>query len=717
MNINNVNLRKLETQELIDQLSKNTFEPLTNSEKKQLRKEIITSIEDGIFLKALNGLFIAFKFDKELMFIIIKQKGAFRYSKYTSKKCIVATLIQKIMEYDKVLLLLSENEKKYLQSVLNLSSQHLIFSSLDKSIVTEINSFKKKYKGKSMIKTLIAFADFLFFSDYERNPVNDTSNIFCRSKEEIASSVSYLIFRICDKGENYTRIGVIADEYITSKNLHKIIMECCWISDFKEFEILIDCFNYYCVLEKNKLKIKPPSVDFEKSIRLGYIKSQIQIFNDLRNIKELEYIRSRPSLAELVDKLMAEEQLSIFKLVNTNNYARYTLEIPEPIFDFISGNFFDENFLFREEAIYLSRIFKEQLLNISDLKEIKIKGELSVMDFIKIKRSIDLIYLIFSSELHKLGNVQEYLIYRSLIPVFTEDSFYNMIEKFTAIENIDSFLDLVCWENGLDVFFDIQYRPIVFLDEHFLIALSIFANSNSIRNLYASEYKVGNKSLFSNGHRDILVDKLYSYFNKASIKAYKQIPIHQTDIDLFAVFDDTLFVFECKHTLHPVSVFDQRTSFDYIKKAEKQLEKVMKLYDDGKLLKTLEEKCKIDLNSIKKIVPSIVLSNRIFNGNTFKYPVRNINEIENILLRGTMSTKDGVFWIWEKNYLQPSDLREYFSKENKFIKFLFESLSERTISYKTANSIIEYDTYYLNLKESEAKMEKFVSDMRIKKSA
>ena len=76
------------------------------------------------------------------------------------------------------------------------------------------------------------------------------------------------------------------------------------------------------------------------------------------------------------------------------------------------------------------------------------------MEVIKIKRSIDFLYLIFYKELYNLEKVEEYLIYRSLIPVFREDDFYNLIEKLTSIENIDSYLDIMCWESELDIFFD-----------------------------------------------------------------------------------------------------------------------------------------------------------------------------------------------------------------------------------------------------------------------
>ena len=302
----------------------------------------------------------------------------------------------------------------------------------------------------------------------------------------------------------------------------------------------------------------------------------------------------------------------------------------------------------------------------------------------------------FTKEIYKKEKIDTGLLFRSLIPVYPETTFYTFIEKLTSIQNIESFLDIACWEPGMKILFDLQYHPILFLNNHFIIPLSVLINSNSIRNLYASEYKQNNKNLFSDGTFDVLVEKLHASFANAKIQSFKQTSVPKTDIDLFAIYDNTLFLFECKQSLLPVSVFDLRTIYDYIQKAEMQLDFLNFEWSNGNLKEELENKCNIDLKTITQVVCCIVLNNRLFNGNVFRYPIRNINEIENILERGTMRTNEGVFRLWKSNELSLSDLLEYFSLNSSLVKLLFDSVSVRTITYKLTNPNIEFDSYYMD---------------------
>jgi hypothetical protein len=299
----------------------------------------------------------------------------------------------------------------------------------------------------------------------------------------------------------------------------------------------------------------------------------------------------------------------------------------------------------------------------------------------------------FAKEIYKIEKVDTDLLLRSLIPVYTFDNFYSFMEKLLPTEKIDSFLDVVCWEPGSEFVFDLQYHSILFLNDSFLIPLSIFSHSNTIRNLFASEYKQPNSTLRSSG--DALVSKLMNTFEAISVPSFAETEIGNTDIDVCAFYQDTLFVFECKHTLHPVSSYDLRTTYDYIRKAETQLDKINQSFQDGKLLKILGDKLKIKTDGIKRIVSCIVLSNRLFNGNIFKYPVRNINEIANMLTTGSMRTELGTFRVWPSESLTIDFMLDYFSLTNKLTTLLMDSLSKETLIYEYADPKILFDTYYL----------------------
>jgi len=713
MNYKILNLRKIKKSDLIKSLTENDFDIPSNKEKKEIQDTIAESIENGIYLIARNALIIGIYFDFERTFFNIRRKGIFRYSKYTSKKCIVDSLASEVLDICEKLGYVSNDNIKYLKSIINLKNLQFSYNDIHKFILGEVKSFKNKYKGKSIIKSLLSYVDYLFLSNHYPESITDPMELTSRTKEEISSAVSYLIYFITEKNTlNITDTTYVSEEYIKSGEIGRIIIAACYVSDFREFEIMIDHFNYECIVVGDKLQIRPYSEDFEKSIRIGYIRNQLQYYNDILSAEDTEESSKSVSIEELVDELNKQDEFNFFQYTETHNYPRYRVEIPEPIFEFIVERFFKPDLLFKEEIIYLAKVFKEQLLNPDDLKNIKIRDNLSIMDFIKIKRVFSLFYLLFTKQIYKKEKVDNEILLRSLIPVYPEKLFYNFIEKLTSTENIDTFLDIVCWEPGSDTLFDLQYHPILYFNNHFLIPLTILVNSNSIRNLFASEYKQNNKNLFTDGSIDALVEKLSSSFDKAGIQNFKQTSIPNTDVDLFAVFEDTLFLFECKHTLHPVSAFDLRTTYDYIKKAEKQLEYLNQEFSKGNLVKALEAKYKIDLTNIRNVVSCIVMSNRLFNGNVFKYPVRNINEIDNFLNRGTMRTNEGEFWLWQEEKLTLSDLLEYFSLESKLVKLLYDSVSARTLTYKLTDPPLIFDAYYMASEKAIPILNNFTSTLR-----
>jgi hypothetical protein len=200
-------------------------------------------------------------------------------------------------------------------------------------------------------------------------------------------------------------------------------------------------------------------------------------------------------------------------------------------------------------------------------------------------------------------------------------------------------------------------------------------------------------------------------FDKIGIQAHSEISIGDTDIDVCAIHQDVLFVFECKHTLHPVSSYDLRTTYDYLRKAESQLDKINKSYDEGKLLEILKRKIGIYPDSVKKIVSSIVLSNRLFNGNSFKYPVRNINEVINMLTKGIMRTDNGNYNVWKSKSLTIDFMLDYFSLDNKMTTLLMDSLSKRTLTYEFAKPKLLFDSYYLDLTVAIPKLNEFTEKL------
>ena len=712
MIIEGINIVKLKTSDLIEFLLKKKIKHITKADFKKLLKELANNIEIGKFNYSLNILTLVLFVNSSSTIEFIRQKGIFRYSKYKGKKCIIDKLISEVLLVNNKLFKLADNDLKYLQSIYNFSNSHNIYTIVDKFILEEVKRFELYHKGESILKTLLTLADFLFLSNHIEKSKTNLLSLECRSKEDISMAISYLIFFISErKPLNLKDTNKTSIAYINSAEIQKMIGFVCSVQDFKEFEVLIDHFNYSCIEYEDKLRLIAPSKDFEKSIRIGYIKSDLQSFNDIIQSNILND-RELLSLEDLVEELYSIEDFEIFQYTESNDFPRYRLVLPEPVLDFFIEKYFTQDFLFKDEILYLSHINKEQLLDTKRLESIIIKDNLTLFDIIKFRRFFSFFYQLFTKKIFELKNIETEILMRSLIPAFKEEVFYDYLERFSTPDKVDSFLDIICWEPKLDIIFDLQYHPVLFINQFFLTSLSIFNQSNFIRNLYASEYKKQNKQLFADGVVDVLVNELSESFSKSTIENYCQTPIPNSDIDLVAINDDTLYVFECKHTLQPVSSYDLRTTYDYIKKAEKQLDNVVDLYNQEALLPILEKKWNLKLSNIKKLVCCIVLSNRLLNGNSFKYPVRYINEIKNIIDKGLMKTEKGSFKLWEGDTLTNSDLIEYFSLNSRLVELLFDSVTEEVLVYDLMQPQLEVETYYMDMEYASKKLDEFTSSLK-----
>lgn len=696
MNYKGINLRKTAPKVLLSEFSKGSLGTITSRDIKDLMALIEQSVDAGIYCAALNAILLGIKIDYNKTFSTIRKRGLFRYSKYNQKKCIISALSNELLVLDKKLNFLDDKEIKYLQSIVNLVGLSSSFSAIHRLIIEEIKRFSRNHRKQSLIKTLLAFSDFLFLTNYVPEVPSDKQSVKSRTKEEIAEAVSYLIFFISSRQEIKAQDTVfVAGEYITSGEIGRIILPVCSMIELKEIEILIESFDYTCLSNEEKLKITPPSEDFDKSIRLGYIRSELQIGSYVDEAQHIDIIDNAASMESLIDTIhdgIGEDIRFYYK--EDFGYGRYVLEFPEHIIDILVERIFTPNALFKEDLMYLSIIFKQQLLTIDDLENTIIRDDLTIKEFMNIRRLFSFLLSLYRKKLYiNKDTISTELLVRSMIPVYKEEQFYDLFGRITSQEKLDTFLDIMCWEQGAENLFDLQYNPLLYIDGLFLVPLNIFSTSNAIRNLYASEHK--KQGLLINGDLEPLSENLYNSFSRVGTPCLKNVEFSNGDVDVLAVVDNTLYIFECKHTLHPINVYDMRTTFDYIQKAESQLDKIKNEYESGSLKMIIETKLGSSLGHIDNVSYSIILSNKLFSGNTRKYPIRHINELTNIIEEGRFKTNDGIFSIWQGDDMASQDLDNFLGTNNAALNILYESLSVVTLSYPLTVPSIEIDWYYL----------------------
>lgn len=700
----NTNLSKLPLNKFIKSISKEEGYIVTPAEHKYIKTTLQSNLKVGVRRELLNIIAIGILFEPSFTVSSIRKSGILRYYKVISNDNYITKLASNILLICNEFKYSYNKDINYFKSILELKPIHNLYNDLYNNIMNEIILFNKMYPNKSLLNTLLSFVDLLFFTNFHPKLGAGLLQLESRSKEEIASGVSLLVFYLFDKKlVNYKNISFTSDEYFASERIMHLINWACQLSELRELEILIESFNYTANDINGIVNITGLKV-FEKSVRLGYIRTQIQSINN-------SYLyEDAVSFYETVQKIKNIKDSNLIEFIQTNDYPRYRIIFPEPIIDVIINELLKPDDLFREEIGYLDSIYKELFINEDDILTYKISNEIEILDLIKIHRLFSMFYYLLLIEYNE-KQISSEIISHSLIKILTSEQIILMLGKLMDGEKVKEYLKMASWSIEDKNVFDLQYHPFIKTHDNYIIPSSILVNSDFVRNIIASEYKNNNLGLFKDGENDELINRLKSTFNEANILCFTNVNLGVGEIDFVAIYNDTLLIFECKNTLHPTSVFDLRTINDYILKAEKQLTAIEQTFNEKKLLNILEKKLEINLSNVTNCLFAIVLTDRVLNGGAFKYPVRNYYELENIILRGTINTEKGKYWLWKHKKLDIEDLQDYLSNESKIFRFYFDSLEESFIQFGIKKPIIQIETYYFDRVKTMKILDQFTSTL------
>lgn len=712
MTLNEIQLKN-QSAESIRELFKSETLHITKKDNKELLKQFETLLRDAKYLLSRNILFICLSYDTDVTVSYIKAKGVFRYSSFIGKKCIVKSLADEAIDFLGKQNHVSVEHVNYMNSISNFSFVHKHFNNLNSGILNEIQKFRKKYPEASLFKTLIAFVEYQFLIDYfPDNTETDRLSYASRSKEDFCSAVSYLTFFMNSiKPLRKEDVRFAAPEFILNKQIEPIISFACQIEDYKEIEILIDNYGYHLVREDvGVLKLCPQSIDFEKSMRLGYIRHDLQAINDAMLLLKDPIFENAESIENLSDMMLGKFPEYSLQYSDSYDYPRYLLALPDGETRDVINNYLSQDALFQEEISHLNKIFKEQLFGEDALEKV-LKGSLTLIEFIKVRRILIMMEQMMRKALLELNTVRTEDIIRSLVPVFQEDFLFKVLDGIISDDKLDDFLDLLIWEPQMSGVFDIQYHNFIFIDGVFVLPIFIFSNSNTVRNLYASQYKRNNTNLLSDGSVDALTTGLSECLQDAGLQHITGIDYGSSEVDLAFLLDDLLVLVECKHTLLPTSVYELRTTYDYIRKAQLQLDKSLVSYADGELRSKLNERFGKVLSPNIEIRTLVVTSNRLLNGNLYQHPVRNIHELKNLITSGIMRTNDGDFCLWNGQKFSALDLKLYLDEKNIYYQHIYSSLKSIELKYQASEEIILYESYYVNLEEATSSLSEILKDL------
>ena len=282
-------------------------------EKKSLSKRDISSLSNKIAhfkdypvehtLKCILYLAI---WEPDLAIEISRKKGVFRYKAWpldTNHALYILTALKS--NHD--MFGFSKQTMDYLDSKIRISWLFDFYRESEAAIINSINmQYKKRRKAtycgviceESLLKELLVFADLLFTQPRlpDSSPRKDKITDF--ALEEIAEGISYVLYLASTIIKHPSYVHPIVDpKYVLSDDIKSLILLGCRVYEMQEWELCIDYFSYNVSNQDRTYIISPPDELFEKSLRLGYVKSMMQ--NQLSYIRNGQRFPEASSLSDI----------------------------------------------------------------------------------------------------------------------------------------------------------------------------------------------------------------------------------------------------------------------------------------------------------------------------------------------------------------------------------------------------------------------------------
>ena len=385
----------------------------------------ISDLEKAIKQKEISKASSIFLFklaSNEPKFVIeLRKKGVLRCSKYEFEFKVIESLVR-IGQKEK---LLSESTRKYFESIESLS-----YIARD---IHKIHSELLKETKKENFKNYLVSVDSLFWR-MDESLVFDihSSNKF--NKEDIAMAFSSYFYYLCESQQNINvQLNSLLDiKDIRNKLFLKNLNNFYKISQFKEWEILVDNFEYTTTKfnSKNKLKdnqiiLESPNLEIEKSICFGYISYQNKELS--RSWNSFIHRESKlPSLTKFARDLGMKYKDTWFE-TKTYPAKRIVMKIlcTKVLIDFVKS---DQ--LFLEEAMIIDFLQREFLIDSNQMQNTKLYLDLCLFDILKFQRLFAFLFLCFKAYIESENLLDSKLFYRSILPVFPDNELHNLLSLF-----------------------------------------------------------------------------------------------------------------------------------------------------------------------------------------------------------------------------------------------------------------------------------------------
>lgn len=666
-------------------------------------------------------IYIYLKEDEALDFA--KKRGLFAY--YTEWEGTVQTL--EWLSANKDWLVISEENREYLSHKYDLrwmadyykSCEHEIDSFIEEH---ETRKLCKKINGRDIESNialeLLVTMELLFrIIPADASNLNNSAAIECLreldydfleyySQESIGEAVSFLISRYCElyKIEKNKCLWINAKELISSIELGKLILLAAKRNKIVEWEVSMDYYGYDIKYIENPERDADYVIDdkqsIEKTIQLGYIKTDMQeaarTYSYFKSSDEVMYLYS---MAER----LGEQSDCLFEIVDKDTFMeRYHMTIYEPIVGLLAPKDYETPQFYMEEWVQIANAAHEMFIPTEDLLNYGVTEHCNIKDIILFKRFFTLIAYMYQAFFEK-NNGNPEIVAKSAVPVFKKDELILLTDRFVGDKKKASdLIDFFTW-NG-EGKLDLQTTPIIKLkeDQYYLMPF-VLAASNLIRNGIVR----GRQSNSQRTNSDGVEEPLETYAEKL-FECKKDVFNHVTncyfvygdragEVDLVVWSKRHLYLIECKNPILPTSLFELRTTYDYIVKAQKQLDLSSEALHDDDFKERLLKSWGVPYTDYE-IHTLILLGNRLFTSpNGFKHSVRYIHEIDMLFVDGIINSSFGKWRYWKNESFSENDFLRYISNDDPMLNDFLNAMNPYRIVITCGEHRIEKESYSLNI--------------------
>ena len=674
------------------------YPKLSNSDIRILSSSI-SRFRDNNIEKTLKTILLFCFWLPDKAVEIAREKGVFRYGVWGFKDNTALYLLECIKNYAEVVSF-SQNTLDYLNTKIQMSWLFEFYKFTECKLVSMIKERHKKriiskvgdiVLEEGLFKNLLAYLDIQFHNQPPPTAVGKKNTLKGYSCEEISESISYLVF-LFDK-----TIGIdskvhycLNAEYILSHDIEKLILLGCQMCTVQEWELCIDYFDYRVQIVGNHYTIFSPDENFEKSIKMGYVRNALQQMSFFsKGFSKFEDSKGMVDLCRYSTKKIGH---ILVKKVGKGVATRYQFPIPEPLFDVMktpNGEFY------KEEILEFAHLAKNVVSPYQDLLEKQVTSHCQLKDVVLFKRAFVILDLLLEAVLYKQKDPR--LIAASLIPVMSEEQILAFADRFLQNRTkTKELLDLFTYNSDFKL--DLQYTPFLKTGDNYFIPFSLVGKSFLLRNCIEYSYLIKNQ-IVNQDDKEFLVLECKKVFEKRkdiyTVFVNKKFKYggKNGEIDVIVISEEDVFIIECKCPLYPTSNFELRGTFDHVRKAASQLDLASQAFNDPIFAQEFFKNLNVPYKE-RNIRTCVIMGSRLFNGWNIKtHPIRFIYELDTTINDGHIYSNIGNWRVWNNPEFCNSDLIEYLSPDGKLISSNFHSLNKVYEFLNFGDIKLSFETY------------------------